>query len=127
MLYPKFALTRTALVLTLSVTLVARSAPFAAGADAEAPTMSTFVCRASLPQETPTAKMMDSSTTLVCRPIAVAVRGGDGKLRTIGNVTAKPVPGPDLSQALTPQQVDTTYMRWLEKFLNIDPQVYHSS
>jgi predicted GNAT family N-acyltransferase len=71
--------------------------------------------------------MMDSATTLVCRPIAVAIRGDDGKLRTIGNVAAKPVRGPDLSQALTPQQIDGAYMRWLEKVLNIDPQVYHSS
>jgi hypothetical protein len=126
MLDPKPALTRATLVAAMSVTLVAASVPFAAGADAEAPTMSTFACRESLPHEAPTAKMMDSPTTLVCRPIAVAIRSGDGELRTIGNVTARPVPGPDFSRALTPQQVDSTYTQWLEKFLNIDPQVYHS-
>jgi len=127
MLDPKFALARASLIAAFSLTLAAATAPFAAAADGEIPTMSTFVCRESLPSETPTAKMMDSATTLVCRPIAVAVRGDGGKMRTIGNVTAKPVSAPDFSKALTPQQTDDAYTRWLEKFLNIDPQVYHSS
>jgi hypothetical protein len=127
MLDLKFALVRASLVAASSVALAATSAPFAAEADGEVPTMSTFVCRESLPNEMPTAKMMDSATTLVCRPIAVAIRGDDGKMRTIGNVMAKPVSAPDFSKALTPQETDDAYTRWLEKFLNIDHQVYHSS
>jgi hypothetical protein len=126
MLDSKPAVARLSVIAALSVTLAGASACFAAGTDGEASTMSTFVCRESLPSEAPTAKMMVSGTELVCRPIAVAIRGDDGKLRTIGNVTAKPVPGPDLSRALTPQQIDGAYMRWLEKVLNVDPQVYHS-
>jgi hypothetical protein len=87
----------------------------------------TFICRPALADESATAKMVAASTSLVCRPFAVRVHMSDGTMKTIGSVTTKAMPGPDFSSALTPQQVNAAYLRWVEKALDIDPQTAHSS
>jgi hypothetical protein len=84
------------------------------------PLEGTLVCRASHPTENVTAKMVSSSTTLVCRPIAVAMRKGDGSLQIIGDVHAQPQPGPDFSKALTPEQVREVCEKWVESVFHID-------
>ena len=122
---PKFFRVCSSLVAAVFVTAAA-SAPSPAGADDATATMSTFVCRESLPSEAPTAKMVNSPTTLVCRPLVYTIRGEDGTMRTIGTASAKVPLGPDLSKALTPQQFETAYSQWLERTLKIDPQIIHS-
>ena len=98
----------------------------AATAD-EFATTATYVCRASLPGEGPSAKMLDEPTLLACKPLAVSMRMDDGSVRTIGNVAAKPAAGPDFSHALTPGQINEAYERWYEHTLGIDPAIVHSS
>jgi len=90
-------------------------------------TTATYVCRASLPGEGPSAKMLDEPTLLACKPLAVSLRMPDGSMRTIGNVAAKPAAAPDFSHALTPGQIDEAYERWYERTLGIDPAIVHSS
>jgi hypothetical protein len=70
--------------------------------------------------------MIASSTSLVCRPIAVSMHMSDGSLKRIGNVTITPMSGPDFSKALTPHQVEAAYNRWIEKALDIDPITRHT-
>lgn len=119
------AFCRNAAVLALPVTLAAFGT--AAWAQSQSVTYSaTYVCRQAAADETATAKMMGSSTSLVCRPIAVSMRMSDGSLKTIGNGAVTPMSGPDFSQALTPQQVNAAYNRWLRKELDIDPATRHS-
>lgn len=80
----------------------------------------TLLCRTSDPTESATAKMVSSSTTLVCRPIAIAMPKGDGSLQIIGDVHAQPQPGPDFSKALTPEQVREVCEKWVETVFHID-------
>ncbi len=80
----------------------------------------TLLCRTSHPAESATAKMVSGSTTLVCRPIAIAMRKGDGSLQIIGDVHAQPQPGPDFSKALTPEQVREVCEKWVETVFHID-------
>ncbi len=90
--------------------------------------MASFVCRPALANETANAKMMDSSTTLVCKPFAVAERMSNGSMKTIGNVTVKaPQPGPDFSHALTAQQANAAYNAWVNKTFHIDPAREHTN
>jgi hypothetical protein len=91
-----------------------------------APDAATYVCRQALPDETASAKMVVSSTSLVCRPIAVAMHMSDGSMRVIGNVSSHAIPAPDFSRALTPQQVNAAYNQWLLKALDIDPATAHT-
>ncbi len=80
----------------------------------------TLLCRPADAAETATATMVSSSTTLVCRPIAVAMRKGDGSLRIIGDTHAQPLPGPDFSKALTPEQMREVCEKWVEAVFHID-------
>jgi len=80
----------------------------------------TLLCRPALANETAVAKMVESSTTLVCKPFAVRMRMRDGSMKVIGNAAAKAQPGPDLSGALTPQQVNAACVRWIEETFHVD-------
>jgi hypothetical protein len=99
----------------------------AAGAQSSPPMMATFICRAALTGEKATAQMMTSSVPLVCKPFALAVPMSDGSMQTIGNVTAKPQPGPDFSGALTVQQANAAYHAWVLKTFHIDPALEHTN
>ncbi len=106
----------------LAASLAVGFASQAAGAQsAPADRAATFVCRPAATSEAPSAKMIASATLLVCEPLAITLPMSDGSMKTIGSTTAKPRPGPDLTGALTPQQVQTAYNRWLLKTLDIDP------
>jgi|SRR5580658_486407 hypothetical protein len=78
-----------------------------------------YVCRQAMSGETATAKMMSSSTTLVCRPVSLTLKMSSGTMRTIGRVGSKPW-GPDLSKALTPQQMNDAYVKFIEQTFHID-------
>ena len=83
----------------------------------------TLLCRTADASEKVTATMVSSSTTLVCRPIAFAMRTSDGSLKVIGDTHVQPQSGPDFSKALTPQQMQEACEKWLETVFHID----HSS
>jgi hypothetical protein len=118
---------RYAAILALPVTLTVLG-PAAAWAQTQslAGKPATMICRPAQPGESAAAKMIDGGTPLVCRPFAVSMHMNDGSLKTIGSVTAKPMSGPDFSHALTPQQLNDVYNRWVEKALNIDPATRNS-
>jgi hypothetical protein len=111
--------------LALLVTSLALAA--AAGAQSTAPSMATFICREALTGEKPSAQMMATSVPLVCKPFAVSVQMDDGSLKTIGNVTAKPQPGPNFAGALTVQQANAAYHAWVLKTFLIDPATEHTN
>jgi hypothetical protein len=111
----------------LLVTSLALAVAVAAGAQSTTPTMATFICRAALTGEKPSAQMMANSAPLVCKPFAVSVQMDDGSLKTIGNVTAKPQPGPNFSGALTVQQANAAYHAWVLKTFHIDPATEHTN
>jgi hypothetical protein len=92
-----------------------------AGAQSATPvrTDATYICRQAYADEAATARMVSNSATLVCRPIAVSMRMADGSMKIIGDVKAKPQPGPDFSKALTPGQVQEECTRWLETLFRI--------
>jgi hypothetical protein len=81
-----------------------------------------FVCRTIVGGETPNAQMTAASATqLICRPIEITLKMSGGSLRTIGRTTAKTAAdGPDLSQALTPEQVNDAYVRFIDQEFHID-------
>ena len=84
------------------------------------PMSATYICRPALPGEPVSATMMKTSTSLVCRPLAVEVRMQDGSMKTIGTVSVKANQGPDFSHALTPQQIDDAWASWMIKTFHID-------
>ena len=88
--------------------------------------MTTYICREAHSGETATAKMVASSSELVCKPFAVAEKMSDGSLKTIGSVTAKAQSGPDFSHALTAEQSNAAYNAWVNKAFHIDPATQHS-
>jgi hypothetical protein len=90
------------------------------------PNAATFICRPASADESANARMVHDSTSLVCRPIAVTMHMSNGSMKTIGNVKATALAGPDFSHALTPQQINAAYNHWVEKALDIDPETRHS-
>jgi len=84
-------------------------------------TVATYICRPAQAGETATATMVGSSAKLECRPFAVSMRSSDGSMKTIGNMQTKPQQGPDLSHALTAQQIQDACASWLNRVLKIDP------
>jgi len=115
-----------AAILALPFVLVALAATVRAQTD-QAAMMATWVCRPALASETATAKMVTSSVSLVCKPFAVAMRMSDGSMQTIGNVTAKALPGPDFSGVLTAQQANAAYNAWVRQTFHIDPAREHTN
>jgi hypothetical protein len=122
---------RPSLIATLgaSVALGLAVAATTAGTSAQSSDrseMASFICRPAVGNETPSAKMMDGRTLLVCRPFGVQVKTSDGTLKTIGTVSAKSPAAPDFSGALTPAQVSEAWTRWVQHALRIDPATLHS-
>jgi hypothetical protein len=67
-------------------------------------TSATMVCRTASGNERPTAIMMDKKTAMVCK--------------TLPDMT-KPKAGPDLSGALTPDQVNAAWRKFFEMTINV--------
>jgi hypothetical protein len=107
-------------VLGFSAAFAATGLAVHAEAPPQSPLEGTLICRQASAAEQATAKMVSSSTALVCRPIAVAMRGGDGSLHIIGDTHARAQAGPDFSKAVTPAQMREACERWLETFFHID-------
>jgi hypothetical protein len=107
--------------LAAAAVLSAGWSPQSAAAQSAAPnrTEATYVCRQANTDENATARMVSNSTMLVCRPIAVSMRMPDGSTKIIGDVRAKPQPGPDFSKALTPGQIQEECAKWLEGLFHI--------
>jgi hypothetical protein len=103
----------------LGLTLVASQSVAAGTSSSQDAMEASLICRQAYPDETPTARSLATSTTLVCRPIAISMRMSDGSMKIIGSVGAKPQPGPDLSKALTPQQVQEACAKWLDSLFHI--------
>lgn len=118
----QFILAAAPIVATLVAGAVFAAPAISRADDAQPGT--TYVCRPSASDETPNAKMTAAtSTTLVCRPIELTLRMSGGGLRTIGQATARPanlLSGPDLSKALTPQQINDAYVKFIEETFHID-------
>jgi hypothetical protein len=110
---------RFTLTAPLVATLVAGA--FAAGRADDSPG-ERYICRAIATGETPNARMTaDRSTQLLCRPVEMTLKMSGGNLRTIGRTTAKSAPdGPDLSHALTPEQVNDAYVTFIDEEFHID-------
>lgn len=85
------------------------------------PTM--YVCRTIEAGETANAKMMASGgPTLVCRPETIELHMSGGSMKTIGRVMSEKrdiLTGPDLSKALTPQQINDAYVKFIQEAFNI--------
>ena len=111
---------RATAMLGLSAALAASSLSVVAQTTSQAPMEANLICRQAHADEAVTARMVSTSTTLVCRPIAISMRMSDGSMKIIGDVTAKPQSGPNFSKALTPQQMQEACEKWLEAVFHID-------
>jgi len=81
----------------------------------------TYVCRLAVAGENSNARMTrNSDSLLTCAPISIAVKMSNGSLHTIGHVTTKAPSGPDLSQALTPGQVNDAWVKYIESTFHVD-------
>jgi hypothetical protein len=83
----------------------AQTAPPTNAASSATSMMATMVCRPAMSGERATAMMMDKSTSLVCKPMAAMTNAG--KM------------GPDLSHALTPEQIDAAWRAYYNMIFNI--------
>jgi len=111
-----------------ALALVFGSAGFlatAAWAQTPSNSMATLICRPAAAGETANAKMMATTTTLVCESFALNMHMSDGTMKTIGSVTAKPMAGPDFTGALTVQQDNAAYNKWVQQTFKIDPARVH--
>lgn len=84
------------------------------------PTM--YVCRTVESGDTANAKMM-SGPTLVCRPETIQLHMSGGSMKTIGRVMSEKrdiLTGPDLSKALTPQQINDAYVKFIQEAFHVD-------
>ena len=111
---------RAAAMLGLLAAVAGSSLSGVAQTTSQAPLEASLICRQAHADEAVTAKMVATSMTLVCRPIAVSMRMSDGSMKIIGNATAKPQSGPNFSKALTPQQMQEACEKWLETVFHID-------
>ena len=117
---------RFAAVVAFSIAVAASNSISSAQTPAPASTVATYICRPAQAGEKATATMADSATKLECRPFAVSMRMGDGSTKIIGNAQTKPQQGPDLSHALTADQIREACAAWLYRVLKIDPATVHT-
>ena len=70
------------------------------------PAAATMLCRPAAAKEKPTAMMMDGKTAIVCKTMdAMMMMKGKG--------------GPDLSKALTPDQVDAAWRDYIATMIGV--------
>jgi len=117
---------RRVALLAFSVALASSSTTLNAQTTTQTSKLATYICRPAQPDETATATMASGAMKLECRPFAVNMRMSDGSMKTIGNTTVKPQPGPDLSHALTAQQIQEACVAWLYQVLKIEPATVHT-
>ena len=79
--------------------------------------MASYICRPVVGSETSNARMNTQGTALLCHPFAVRLHMDDGSMKVIGNVTSRPLPGPDFSKALTAQQFNDAWNTWVQQKL----------
>lgn len=115
-----------AVLIALAASTTTLNAQTAALTTEKTSTVATYICRPAETGETPTATMSAGATKLECRSFAVAMRRGDGTTKLIGSSTVRPQPGPDLSHALTAQQIQDACAAWLYRVMNIEPATLHS-
>lgn len=119
--------TRFAVLAFLVLSLALATAAWAQST-AQPAMMTQYLCRPALSGETPSAKMVASSTLLVCKSFALSMQMSDGSMKTIGNVTAKSDSGPDFGNStLTVQQAHAAYNLWVQKTFHIDPATEHTN
>ncbi|GAC1539532.1 MAG: hypothetical protein NVS2B17_14910 [Candidatus Velthaea sp.] len=112
------------LVSALALAVFAGVASPALAADATTTPASSnegvIVCRVAQSGEKPNARMMVADTTLICKPIDSKV-----SIRMIGRVKTKSVRqmGPVVSSALTPAQMDAAWHTYLNKIMDIAPNL----
>jgi hypothetical protein len=113
----RFSLTVAAASLVATLAAGVRTASFTRAA--EPPAM--YVCRTAAAGEKANANMTAGPAELVCRRVSLMLKMSGGSLRTIGHATATSDPGgPDLRKALTPQQVNDAYVKFIEQTFHID-------
>jgi hypothetical protein len=87
-------------------------------------TDATLICRPASKTEHANASIKDPAADLVCKPFSIAMKMSDGTMHVIGSATASSAQiGPDISRAITPQQVNDTWVNYLESTFRIS----HSS
>ncbi len=104
-------------MLSSLVTVVATQG-VASAQSTPAPTpYATLVCRAARTGEQPNAMMVANTTPLLCKTIDPR-----GSMKTIATVEAKTPRelGPNLSMALSSQQTNDAWERYLQQTFNID-------
>jgi|GEM_PF-6762893 len=117
---------RRVALFAFSVALVASTTTLKAQTTPQTSKLATYICRPAQADETATATMVAGATKLECRPFAVSMRMSDGSMKIIGNTTVKPQSGPDLSHALTAQQIQEACASWLYQVLKIEPATLHT-
>ncbi len=116
----KMTILGAAAVLVLFAPLAASAADSEASMTAATSNCGVVICGVPKGDEKSNARMVNRSTSLVCKPIDPA-----GDMSTLATVKAmRPEQlGPDLSRALSPQQIDHAWRRYLDQTFMID----HSS
>ena len=124
-------MTRTARALAVAVLAGAALAIGAYGrSDAQGTALSAdeaserWVCRRAADATTQNATMADAGhTALICRPLRIEARMmADSTMVRIGSTRAKPsAEGPDLTNALTPAQINDAWARFVQRQLGEMP------
>jgi hypothetical protein len=84
----------------------------------------TLLCRPATATEHANAQLTDPATGLLCKPFTIAMKTSDGTMHVIGTtVASNATQGPNLEKALTPQQVNDAWVRYLDTTFRIE----HSS
>ena len=105
------------MVTVLAGTLAALSVRAQAADDAAG---QVYICHPAVSGQPANAKMTASSdVALSCREVSMMLKTSDGTMHTIGQATATSRTGPDLSNALTPGQVNDAWVKWCEVMFNI--------
>jgi hypothetical protein len=81
-----------------------------------------WVCRQSGDTLTHNAAMNDAQHTLLtCMPLHIEARMSDNTIVRIGNARSDPATGPDLSHALSADQINDAWLRFVMTQLHYTP------